>query len=125
MIQRCTNKNNKQYHGYGGRGIKVCDRWAKSFLSFLEDMGERPFKTAQIDRIDNDGNYEPNNCRWVTRKENVRNSRTVKLDIKKARDIRAYWNSGLYSKKSIAEIYNVSISCIYSIVTNVTWCEGV
>jgi hypothetical protein len=71
MIDRCTNSNCSTYHYYGGRGIKVCERWL-NFENFLKDMGPRPTKLT-IDRIDNDGNYEPGNCRWVTHKENCNN----------------------------------------------------
>ena len=69
MKQRCTNPSNKNWKHYGERGITVCERWSK-FSNFLADMGEAP-KGMQIDRIDNDGNYEPSNCRWVTPKENT------------------------------------------------------
>jgi hypothetical protein len=73
MKHRCTNPNNIFYPIYGGRGISVCDRW-QSFENFFSDMGGRPTPKHSIDRINNDGNYEPNNCRWTTQKVQLRNT---------------------------------------------------
>ncbi len=77
MKKRCQNKNHKDYKHYGGRGINICERWlgVDGFKNFLTDMGERP-KGLSLDRIDNEGNYEPNNCRWTTWKVQANNRRT-------------------------------------------------
>lgn len=73
--QRCFDSNMNIYPYYGGRGITMCDRWKNDFLLFLKDMGTRPSKNHSIDRIDNNGNYEPGNCKWSTRSEQMRNKR--------------------------------------------------
>lgn len=74
MIQRCTNPNNDRWEKYGGRGIKVCDRWIESFQNFVFDVGPSPGPGYSIGRIDNDGDYEPGNCRWETPLQQQRNT---------------------------------------------------
>lgn len=76
LINRCTNPTNKDFHNYGGRGIRVCDRWLHSFENFYKDMGLRPSKNHSIDRFpNNDGDYEPSNCRWALSHQQSRNTR--------------------------------------------------
>ena len=75
MRARCNNPNHTVFRYYGGRGIKVCDRWSDFWL-FVKDMGSRPTKEHEIDRINNDGHYEPSNCHWVTRSEQLQNTRS-------------------------------------------------
>jgi hypothetical protein len=74
MLTRCCHPKSKDWPKYGGRGIVVCDRWRKSFADFYDDMGDKP-PDHQLDRINNDGPYSPENCRWVTAKQNSRNRR--------------------------------------------------
>lgn len=78
MLTRCTNQNQKCWKDYGGRGIKVCDHWASNYQNFLADMGRKPTPQHSLDRYpNNDGNYEPDNCRWATRKEQNSNTRAT------------------------------------------------
>jgi hypothetical protein len=76
MIGRCTDPTHHAYKNYGGRGIKVCAEWLDDPAKFVADMGECP-ADMQLDRINNDGNYEPTNCRWVDRKTQIRNRRNT------------------------------------------------
>lgn len=75
MKKRCYYHKTNGYENYGGRGISVCERWLHSFKNFYEDMGPRPGNKYKLDRKDNDGNYNPDNCRWATPKESKRNTR--------------------------------------------------
>ena len=75
MISRCENPRQVGYKNYGGRGIRVCERWRRDFVAFRDDVGPKPGPGYSIDRIDNDGNYEPGNVRWATRPQQRANSR--------------------------------------------------
>lgn len=91
MKQRCYDSANKSYEYYGGKGIKVCERWRNSFEDFLADMGERP-KGYTLDRIDGTGDYKPLNCRWASRKQQANNkSNNRKLTLDGQRHTLAVW----------------------------------
>lgn len=106
MIKRCNNKNIKEYKNYGGRGIKVCERWLHSFENFLADMGKRPSKSHSLDRYpNNDGDYEPNNCRWATKKEQCRNQR---------RTVMVQYNGQPISLQELCEKQNLVAINIYN-----------
>ncbi|MGB8467643.1 MAG: hypothetical protein WCE21_01440 [Candidatus Babeliales bacterium] len=77
MLRRCNDVNDSRYFQYGGRGIKVCERWHR-FENYFADLGDVPFKGAEVDRIDPDGDYELSNCRWINKKENMKNTRWSK-----------------------------------------------
>lgn len=81
MLKRCYDPRSNGYERWGGRGIAVCDSWRESFANFLADMGERP-EGMTLDRIDNDRNYEPDNCRWATWSEQRRNQRRAVTSTK-------------------------------------------
>ena len=93
MMSRCTNQAHPRWADWGGRGITVCESW-RDFASFLADMGERPAGTT-LDRIDNDGDYVPTNCRWATAVEQNRNKRSTKLTRAKVLEIRDLLADGL------------------------------
>jgi hypothetical protein len=79
MKERCSNPNNKQYSRYGGRGIKICKRWFNSFAFFIKDMGDKPSPGMTIERINNNGGYNPKNCKWATWSEQQNNKSTTRF----------------------------------------------
>jgi len=95
MRTRCNWKKYPRWPDYGGRGIKVCERWngKYGFINFLEDMGDKPSEDHQLDRIDNDGDYTIDNCRWATRSENQMNKRKMKNNTSGFTGITPYVNN--------------------------------
>lgn len=116
MMTRCFNKNSKSFNNYGGRGVSVCDRW-KKFEHFLEDMGEKPNKGISIERINNNGNYEPGNCVWATAKEQNRNRRNTKLSEQLVVDLR----SGVIDKKKVIDSTGCAKSTVNMAIRGANW----
>lgn len=119
MIQRCTNPEHPKYKDYGGRGIKVCARWGK-FSNFLEDMGDRP-QGMTIERVDNDGDYAPSNCRWATDMEQSRNKRTNRrIEYNGETMILADWARRLNIEVSLLSrrIQRTSVDAVFSVLLN-------
>ena len=121
MKRRCNNPNSPIYKYYGGRGIKVCERWS-DFESFLADMGRRP-PGLSIERIDNNGDYEPENCKWATTLEQRRNQRAPKLTSKDVEKIRVMGLLGL-PLRLIGDQFKVTKSHISQILLRRTWSHG-
>jgi len=118
---RCNNKNYHLYHRYGGRGVNVCAEWGLDFNSFFEWAKNNGYKEGlQIDRTNNNGNYEPSNCRFVTPQVNSQNRINTKLNENSVRKIREMIKAG-ETVNDISKNYNVSESCIYRIITEKTW----
>jgi hypothetical protein len=118
MRSRCVDPNASGYKNYGGRGIKVCERW-DDFLNFLADMGERP-PGMSIEREDGTGNYCPENCKWATRKVQNRNKRNTKLNDVAVADIRELRLQGR-PLKEIAHLYRITVQHAGRIADGKNW----
>ena len=103
MKGRCCNPKNDRFEQYGGRGIKICDRWLHSFENFLEDMGEKPAPNYSLDRIDVNGDYCPENCRWADSKTQMNNMTT---------NVRRTYNGVTHTLKEWSEIYGIKYSLL-------------
>lgn len=117
MAVRCRYPEQERFKDWGGRGITICERW-KSFENFLADMGERP-PGKTLDRIDNDGNYEPGNCHWVPIAENNRKRRNTKLTLDDIENIRAL--SVTFTQTWIAKLFEISRPHIGRIINGKAW----
>lgn len=112
MIQRCEDKNIPIYKHYGGRGIKVCKRWRNSFEAFLNDMGDKPSPKHSIDRINVNKNYTPQNCRWVTFKQQASNKRNSLI---------ISYNGEKMNLSNWATLYNISYDMLYQRIVRCGW----
>lgn len=122
LKQRCYNPKTHNYHRYGGRGITVCDEWRNSFDLFRDWAIQNGYlEGLQIDRENNNGNYEPDNCRWVTCKINSRNSSSVKLSLEKANEIREIYAKRELSYRQVGLLFGVGKEAVGDIVRNKTW----
>lgn len=117
---RTSNPNSTAFKNWGGRGITMCERWVHSFPNFLSDMGFAPSPHHSIDRINNDGNYEPGNCRWATRNEQARNRRDTRLNDDRVLAIKAMRTLGMGPKR-IGAVLGVSFGTIGNVLYNDGW----
>jgi len=125
MKQRILNPKNKRFKDYGGRGIIICPEWTdmeNGFINFKDwSLSNGYIEGLTINRIDNNGNYEPNNCNWITNKENNRNTRRSKVTLEKANEIRELYKTGDYTQRILAVKYNIQHSNIFNIINNKNW----
>ena len=131
MKERCTNPKHKEYKYYGGRGIAICSEWSNSSKAFIIDMGPKPSSKHSIDRIDPDGNYCKDNCRWADHFEQQRNKRnSIKLsksDVKNIRSVprkKANGRGDGYTRQDIADMFGLSKATTVRVLLGVHYlCE--
>ncbi len=120
--KRCYLKSNPSYKRYGERGIKMCRKWKSNFFAFYSWALNNGYKKGlSIDRIDNNGNYEPSNCRFITIEENSRWKSTTRLDWDKVSKIRKLYSSGNYLQKDLAIMFSISHQHTARILNNKRW----
>lgn len=124
MVNRCTKPKTKYYERYGGRGISVCEDWISDFISFKDWAFKNGWsKGLFLDRIDNDGDYSPENCRWITREESNRNRSNTKFSYLKACGVRKDFATGEYSRNALARKYNYSVGNITKVLKGEIWAK--
>lgn len=122
MKERCENEKVHNYHRYGGRGITVCDEWKNNFQAFYDwAMANGYQSNLTIDRKDNNGNYEPDNCRWATNVQQARNRANTKLNESQVESIRTLYSTSEKTQKEIGNIFGVSKDTVSLIVKNKIW----
>ena len=122
ILRRCYSPSDENYKWYGAKGIKMCDEWLNNRKLFFDWAMSNGYKdNLTIDRINNNGNYEPSNCRWVTTKVNNRNRPTTRLSFEDAQDIRNAYLLGCFTQKEIAEGYGVCSQYVGQIINNQKW----
>ena len=125
MKQRCFNSKAENYKNYGGRGITICPEWTESYIVFRDwALNNGYAEGLQINRIENDGNYEPSNCEWITNKancDNRRKSQKYGVTLQKANEIRTLYNSRKYTQKELANLFSLSYFIVVDIINNRSW----
>lgn len=125
IVGRCSNMNNEAYHNYGGRGITICREWKESFSAFKDWADKNGYSDyLEIDRIDNDRGYSPENCKFSTRAQNARNRRSTKLKWVHVDAIRDLYKSGGTSMRKLGRVFGVTRHNIFVIVNHKTWKYG-
>ena len=123
MKQRCENPNKCNFYNYGGRGITICNEWLE-FIPFRDWALHNGYAEGlQINRIENNGNYEPSNCNWITCLENNKNKRNIKASLKIANEIRIKYKTSKYTQRKLAKEYNINQKTVFNILHNRIWIE--